>query len=262
MATVALSLWCSPSPNTTTSHPQREAVNEAPPSPASHADSEPAKQQDAAPRKSLAQLDRIALCKSAHLIRIKYAVTMWEREDFPAHWWPSATNQPNTCAYCQGPASWCGLCAVAARSIKNALMLKQGRQISRKRSSQSNSLADGRVYDRLEEETSQPPYLPLSFSRPDLGVCRDRTVVFGQNGSQGRVGRHAFSFSLGTCWERARADDYATTTANRPLEAYYITTTYLFRDISKSHVWATEPKRRPRQQRRCSINCGVRFDEE
>jgi len=51
-------------------------------------------------------------------------------------------------------------------------MLKQGRQISRKRSSQSNNPADGRVYDRLEEETSQPPYLPLSFSRPDLGVCR------------------------------------------------------------------------------------------
>ena len=73
MASVALSLWCSPSPNTTTSDPQREAVSEAPPSPASHADSEPAKQQDAAPRKSLAQLDRIALCKSAHLIRIKHA---------------------------------------------------------------------------------------------------------------------------------------------------------------------------------------------
>src|SRR6516162_7776466 len=74
-------------------------------------------------------------------------------------------------------------------------MLKQGRQIPRKRSSQSNSLADGR-YDRLEEETSQPPYLPLSLSRPDLGVCRDRTVVFGQN-PHGRVGRRAFCFFLG-----------------------------------------------------------------
>src|SRR6516225_1404756 len=30
MASVALSLWCSPSPNTTTSHPQREAVSEGP----------------------------------------------------------------------------------------------------------------------------------------------------------------------------------------------------------------------------------------
>jgi hypothetical protein len=34
--------------------------SEAPPSPASHPDSDPAKQWDAAPRKSLAQLDRIA----------------------------------------------------------------------------------------------------------------------------------------------------------------------------------------------------------
>ena len=121
----------------------------------------------------------------------------------------AARNQPNTLPYCQGPASWCGLCAVAARSIKNALMLKQGRQISRKRSSQSNSLADGRVYDRLEEETSQPPYLALSFSRPDLGVCRDRTVVFGQNGSTGEWVVMPSAFSLGTCWDRATTDDYA-----------------------------------------------------
>jgi len=113
------------------------------------------------------------------------------REEAPGPQVAKRNQQPT--AYCLGPASGCGLCAVAARSIKNALMLKQGRQISRKRSSQSNSLADGRVYDRLEEETSQPPYLPLSFSRPDLGVCRDRTVVFGQNGSR-------------------RANDYATTT--------------------------------------------------
>jgi hypothetical protein len=40
--------------------------NEAPPSPASHPDSGPAKQRDTAPQKSIAQLDRIALCKSAH----------------------------------------------------------------------------------------------------------------------------------------------------------------------------------------------------
>src|SRR3974377_1688861 len=93
-------------------------------------------------------------------------------------------NQPTQrCAYCQGPASWFGLGAVAALSIKNALMLKQGRKIPRKRSSQSNSLADGRVYDRLEEETSQPPYLPLSFSRPALGVCRDRRLYLYLLGS-------------------------------------------------------------------------------
>ena len=35
--------------------------SEAPPSPASRPDSDPAKQRDTAPRKSLAQLDRIAL---------------------------------------------------------------------------------------------------------------------------------------------------------------------------------------------------------
>jgi hypothetical protein len=56
---------------------------------------------------------------------------------------------------------------IEARSIKNALMLKQGRQISRKRSSQSNSLADGRVYGRLEEETSHPLIYP-SHSRAQI----------------------------------------------------------------------------------------------
>src|SRR5262249_38072888 len=115
--------------------------------------------------------------------------------------WPTETSQTPT-------ASWCGLCAVAARSIKNALMVKQGRQISRKRSSQSNSLADGRVYDPLEEETSQPPYLPLSFSRPDLGVCGDRTVVFSNKmGSTGEWVVMPSAFSLGTCWDRAGGAD-------------------------------------------------------
>ena len=116
---------------------------------------------------------------------------------------------------------------MAARSIKNALMLKQGRQISRKRSSQSNSLADGRVYDRLEEETSQPPYLPLSFSRPDLGVCRDRTVVFGQNGSStGERVVMPSAFSLGTCWDRADDDDYATTAPTISIEYVVNSTTW------------------------------------
>ena len=60
----------------------RAPLSEAPPSATSHSDSGPAKKQGAAPRKSPAQLDRIALCKSAHLIRIKYAgdcVGLWGR---------------------------------------------------------------------------------------------------------------------------------------------------------------------------------------
>jgi hypothetical protein len=48
-------------------------LSEAAPSATSHSDSGTAKKQGVAPRKSPAQLDRIALCKSAHLIRIKYA---------------------------------------------------------------------------------------------------------------------------------------------------------------------------------------------
>ena len=74
---------------------------------------------------------------------------------------PSGQPLPTNAALCLLSGSLRGA-AVAARSIKNALMLKQGRQISRKRSSQSNSLADGRVCDRLEEETSHPPlFTPL-----------------------------------------------------------------------------------------------------
>src|SRR5215472_14479902 len=115
-------------------------------------------------------------------------------------------------------------------------MLKQARQISRKRSSQSNSLADGRVYDRLEEETSQPPYLPLSFSRPDLGVCRDRTVVFGQNGSTGEWVVMPSAFSLGTCWDRATTDDYATTTPKPRSDHCIASITYRFGELMRKQL--------------------------
>jgi hypothetical protein len=53
------------------------AESKAPPSPASHPDSGPAKQQDTAPRKSLAQLDRIAFLQIGALIHVK---TRWYKQ--------------------------------------------------------------------------------------------------------------------------------------------------------------------------------------
>ena len=116
------------------------------------------------------------------------------REEAPGPQVAKRNQQPT--AYCLGPASGCGLCAVAARSIKNTLMLKQGRQISRMRSSQSNSLADGRVYDRLEEETSQPPLFTPLILAPRFRRLQGPDGCFRTKWIHGRVGRHAFCFFL------------------------------------------------------------------